>query len=104
MLIPLIIGIILGVISVLFVLQNVAIVTVSFLSWTFSSSLALVLFGTLVSGVVVTLLMLLPNVIKDSMQMSGLKRRIKELEDEVIRHREIARTEAVNASAPSVNA
>ncbi|MCE9541871.1 LapA family protein [Candidatus Kaiserbacteria bacterium] len=81
MLIPLIVGIILGGFSVVFVLQNVAIVSVAFLSWQFTASLALVLFATLMAGVVVTLLILLPNVIKDSIYVTRLNRRIKELEE-----------------------
>ncbi|MBV9159328.1 MAG: LapA family protein [Candidatus Kaiserbacteria bacterium] len=85
MIISLIIGILLGGVSVLFVLQNFAVVTVTFLTWEFSASLALILLATLISGIVITLLVLLPSVIRDGLYVSSLRKRITELENENLR-------------------
>ena len=87
MILFIILGAILGAISVIFVLQNVAVVTVSFFTWHITGSLALVLFATLLSGIVIALLVLLPSVIRDDLQLSAAKREKKALEDELARIR-----------------
>ena len=81
--ISLILGVVLGAISVMFVLQNVAVVTVSFLTYQVTASLAIVLLATLMSGILITLLILLPSLIKDEIKFSHTKRRVKELEEEL---------------------
>jgi uncharacterized integral membrane protein len=83
MIISLILGVILGAVLVIFVLQNVVVVTVSFLTWQITGSLALVLLATIVSGVVITLLVLLPGLIKNDFSLAALKKRQKQLEDEL---------------------
>lgn len=88
MLISLIAGIVLGALSVMFVLQNVAVVTVAFLSWQITGSLALVLLATLISGIVITLLVLLPSLIRDDMHLSVLKIQKKELENELAKYKQ----------------
>lgn len=87
MLISLIAGIILGALSVMFVLQNVAVVTVVFLSWQITGSLALVLLATLIAGVAITLLVLLPSLIRDDAHLKMLEKQKKELDDEMSRFR-----------------
>jgi uncharacterized integral membrane protein len=85
MIISLILGVILGAALVAFVLQNVAIVTVTFISWQVTGSLALVLLASIISGVVVTLLILLPSLIKNDFYLAALKKQKKEVEDELAR-------------------
>jgi uncharacterized integral membrane protein len=80
--ISLILGVLLGAFSVFFVLQNVAPVTVSFLSWQVDASLALVLFTTLAAGALTSVLLLLPSVIRDTWRMSNLRADKRQLEDE----------------------
>ncbi|KKW19379.1 MAG: hypothetical protein UY63_C0015G0020 [Parcubacteria group bacterium GW2011_GWA2_51_10] len=87
MLFSLIAGIILGALSVLFALQNVAVITVGFFAWQITGSLALVLLTTLVTGVVITLLVLLPSLIRDDMYLSVMKLQKKELEDELAKYK-----------------
>lgn len=87
MLISLIAGIILGALSVMFVLQNVAVVTVVFLSWQITGSLALVLLATLISGIVITLLVILPSLIRDDMHLTVIKNQKKELEAELAKYK-----------------
>ncbi len=88
MIISLIFGVVLGALLVIFVLQNVAVVTVSFFTWQLTGSLALVLLATIVSGIVITLLILLPGLIKDDFRLTALKRREKELEDDLAKTRQ----------------
>ncbi len=83
MIISLILGVILGAALVAFVLQNVAIVTVSFMTWQLTGSLALVLLVSIISGVVVTLLMILPCLIKDDFYLAAVKKQKKDVEDEL---------------------
>jgi uncharacterized integral membrane protein len=83
MIISLIFGVVLGAVLVIFVLQNVAAVTVSFLTWQITGSLALVLLASIISGVVITLLMILPGLIRDEFNLSGLKKQKKAIEDEL---------------------
>ncbi len=87
MILSLIVGIILGAVSVIFALENVATVTVTLLNWQASAPLALVLLGSMLCGVIVTLLILLPSVIRDELYLSSVKRQKKEAEDELARHR-----------------
>ena len=82
-----VIGVILGALSVIFVLQNVAIITVTFFSWQITGSLALILFSTLVSGIVITLLILLPGLIQDEIYLSVIKKQKKEVEEEFARYK-----------------
>ncbi len=76
----LILGILLGIVAVLFVLQNTSMITVVFASWQLEGSLALILILTLITGVVVTLLLLLPSFIEDALALSAARRRMKALE------------------------
>ncbi len=95
MILSLILGVVLGALSVIFVLQNVAVVTVSFFAWQLTASLALILFATLLCGVIITLLVLLPGLIRDEIFFASQKRRTKELEDQ------LAAEKAAQAAPPA---
>lgn len=79
----LILGVLLGAVSVIFILQNVTLVTVMFLDWQITGSLALVLLLAIVCGILMTLLVLLPSLIRDEFYLSAVKRHKKEVEDEL---------------------
>ncbi len=79
----LILGVLLGAVSILFILQNVEPVTVAFFSYHLNGSLALILFLALFSGVVITILILLPSFIRDAFLVSRLKKQNKDLEDQL---------------------
>ena len=83
MIIFLILGIGLGALSVLFVLQNVTPVTLSFFAWHLDGSLAVILFLAVMSGIVMTLLVLLPGLIRDEFRYSRMKKQALSLEDEL---------------------
>lgn len=82
MIIFLILGALLGIFSLAFVLQNITPVTVTFLSMQFEGSLAFVLFLAFGSGVLMTLLFLLPSFIRDEWRFSRLRKQNRTLEAE----------------------
>ncbi len=85
MLLSLVVGIILGAIAVVFAFQNVAVVTLSFFAWQVSASLAILILGSILCGIVLTLLVLLPSVIRDEFYVASLKRQKRETEEELAR-------------------
>lgn len=97
MIFSLILGAILGAISVIFILENTSLVTITFLSWQFDGSLALVLLLTMLSGVVITLLLLLPSFIRDTFYLSTIQKQKREADDELAE----ARLKLANAEAAS---
>lgn len=85
MLLSLVVGIILGAIAVVFAFQNVAVVTLSFFAWQLSASLAILILGSILCGIVLTLLVLLPSVIRDEFYVASLKRQKREVDEELAR-------------------
>lgn len=83
MIISLVIGILLGSLSVVFALQNVALVTVTFLAWQITAPLALVLLGSMLSGVIITLLVSLPSLFRDDRYVKVLLKEKKQLQDDL---------------------
>lgn len=110
--ISLILGIVLGAVSVVFVLQNTMPVAVSFFEWQVNGSLALILLLAIICGIVMTLLVLLPGVIRGDFHLSSLKRRQKELENDLENARRelsdakvrLAAAQTAGASPTSVSA
>jgi len=82
-----ILGIVLGGLTVLFALQNTEFVTVSFLTSDITAPLSFVLLGTMLGGIAVMLLSLLPFVIRDEFATRRLRRDKKALEEELARMR-----------------
>lgn len=79
MILPLILGFLLGASAIVFALQNTAIVALSFLGWQFESSLALLILMAFAAGVTVSLLVSIPSAVKDSFRIRGLKNDNKKL-------------------------
>lgn len=90
MIIPLLSGIFLGALSVLFVLQNVEVVTVTFMSWELTASLAILLFCALFMGILIMSLLLVPSLLRDGAYLSAIKRQKRELEDELATYKAAA--------------
>ena len=76
----LILAIIVAILAVVFALQNAVPITVSFLTWRFESSLALVLLITVALGVIMSLLVSVPSKIKRMKLISSQKKKLQELE------------------------
>jgi len=69
-----------AVLTVIFALQNAIPVGVTFLFWSFEGSLALVLMLTFALGVLVSLLVSTPAIVKRKSAISNQKKKIEELE------------------------
>lgn len=81
MIITLILGLILGGISVIFITQNTTVITINFLSYQLESSLALVIIASILMGVLITLIFSIPTIIRDQIKYSALRKQNKNLED-----------------------
>ena len=79
----LILGSIIGLISLIFALQNVFSVTVTFFTWDITASLSLVVLVSIVSGFIVATLLYLPQKIKSAFTISKLKRENKKIQKEL---------------------
>lgn len=89
MIIPLLLGIILGAVSVIFALQNVAVITVMFFDWQFQGSLALILLLAIATGILISLLIVLPESIKSFFQYRRLKKENIKLTEELRKQKEL---------------
>jgi len=76
----LVVAIIIAILAVVFALQNAVPIAVSFLTWRFESSLALVLLITVALGIIMSLLVSVPSKIKRMKLISSQKKKIQELE------------------------
>ena len=77
----LIMAIVIAMLVVIFALQNAIPITVSFLTWKFESSLALILLITIALGVLMSLLVSVPSKIKKIKIILNQKKKIQELEN-----------------------
>ena len=89
MIFSLTLGIILGAVSVIFALQNTAIITVKFFAWQLEGSLALILLLTVSMGVIISLLMVLPESIKNYFRYRSLKNANAKLEETLRKQKEL---------------
>jgi len=81
MILSLIFGLILGAISVVFIIQNTTVITINFLNYHLQSSLALVILGALLMGMLMAAIFSIPAVIKDHMKYSALRKEKRKLEE-----------------------
>ena len=84
-----ILGLILGGVAVVFALQNIDVITVIFFGWHLTGSLSIILILTLMAGILVTLLILLPKSIGDYFKYKSLKKSIVKLEEELRKQKEL---------------
>ena len=85
----LVVGIILGSAAVFFALQNTAIITVSFFNLQFEGSLALILMMTVLVGVIISLLFVLPESIKNYFRFRSLQKAYAKLEEALRKQKEL---------------
>ncbi|HEY3343745.1 MAG TPA: lipopolysaccharide assembly protein LapA domain-containing protein [Anaerolineaceae bacterium] len=76
------IALVIAIVAVIFALQNLAAVTVTFLFWSIHGSLALVLLVTLAGGVLISLLASMPGLVHGKWTSSGQKKTLVALEAE----------------------
>jgi len=89
MIILFILGLILGGVAVVFALQNIAMVTVSFFSWSIQGSLAVILLTSIISGILICLLIVLPGAIQATFRARNLRKEIVRLEEELKKQKEL---------------
>jgi len=78
----LILGLLLGAVAVIFALQNVVPIGVTFLVWQIHGSLALVLILAVIIGIMISALVSIPEVFEKHREISDLRRQNKKLEDD----------------------
>ncbi len=83
MILFIILGILLGALAVVFALQNVIPVTVGFLSWEITGSLSVVLFAAIVAGALISLLISVPEAIKNYVNYRSMKKQNIALREEL---------------------
>ncbi len=76
------IALVLALLVTIFAVQNNQPITISFLFWSIEGSLALVLMITLVMGIVIGVLLMAPGSVRSRMQIGGLERTVRSLEEE----------------------
>ncbi len=76
------IALILALLVTVFAVQNNQQSTISFLFWSIEGSLALVLMITLVLGIVIGVLLMAPGSVRNRLQIGGLQRSVRTLEQE----------------------
>jgi len=89
MIILFIVGLLLGVVSVIFALQNIEVVTISFFSWHLTGSLALILLLTIASGIIIAILLLLPEFIGNYLKYKNLKKENERVTEELQKQKEL---------------
>src|SRR4051812_16490273 len=89
MIIPLVVGVLLGAFSVVFALQNTQVVSVSFFAWHLEGSLALILMAALVMGVIIALLLVLPESIGSYFKYRRLVKGHANLSEELRKQKEL---------------
>ena len=98
-----IIGLLLGAVMVVFVLQNTAPVSVAFFGWEHTASLAIFLLLAIVGGMLVSALISLPEIVKNNFRLSKLACHNRELANELEDHKQkLAETEIKLAETPTV--
>ncbi len=89
MIILFILGLLLGAAAVIFALQNIAVITVTFFAWQLTGSLALILSITLIVGILITLLLLLPNSLGNYFRYKNLKDQNEKLAEDLRKQKEL---------------
>lgn len=84
MIISLILGLIVGAASVIFALQNIFPVTVVFLAWEVTASLAVLIALSILVGIILCALLSIPESISNALEISRLKKENKKLQENFI--------------------
>jgi lipopolysaccharide assembly protein A len=85
----LILGVLIGAVSIIFVLQNITPVTVAFFTYQLQGSLSVILFLAIMAGMLISILILLPSFIRDEVRVNRLKKQNQDLENELAAQRAV---------------
>ncbi len=90
MILTLILGFILGAAAILFILENTALVTLSFLQLQFETSIALLVLLAILVGAILALLFTLPGAISSSFALRKLRKQNETLAQASAQHKQEA--------------
>lgn len=85
-----ILALLIAIVAVVFALQNMTTVTITFLFWSLQGSLALVLLVTLASGVLISLLTSMPGLVRGKWTTSKQGKKLSSLEAERLAYQQRA--------------
>jgi putative membrane protein len=100
MIIFFILGLLLGGVAVIFALQNIGMVSIVFLGWQLEGSLAVVLSLSVLLGIVIALLLTLPELMSNYFQNRSLLNRNRELEEDLRKQKELTHFAKTNPPTP----
>ena len=80
----LVFALIIALVAVVFTIQNTAAVTVTFLVWQLNHSLAFIFLLAILAGVLISQFVSVPNKFKRTMENSNQKKKIKDLDTELM--------------------
>ena len=83
MILLIIVGLVMAMVAVLFALQNAAVVTINFGVWQLEQSLAVVLITTLGIGIIISMLLSVPTIIKRGWQNRDRENKLGELRQQL---------------------
>ena len=89
MIIFFVIGLLLGAVAVVFTFQNSEVVSVSFFSWQLDGSLSVILALSVLTGILIALLLTLPEFFNNYFESRRLKKRNAVLEEELRKQKEV---------------
>jgi len=89
MIILFIFGLLLGAVAVIFALQNIVVITVTFFSWHLTGSLSFILLLAITSGVIIATFLLLPEFISNYFKYKSFIKENKRLEEELRKQKEL---------------
>ncbi len=81
MIIFLLLGLVLGAVSVVFALQNITTITVVFMTWQIQGSLALIILLAVLTGLLIGFIVCAPEVIKKGLQVASLRKQNAKLNE-----------------------
>ncbi len=99
-----VVALILALLVTVFAVQNNKPITISFLFWSIDGSLALVLMITLVLGIVIGVLLMAPGSVRGRLQVGGLQRSLRSLEQEQATAAEAIVTDLAQSEAETAEA
>jgi len=99
-----VVALILALLGTVFAVQNNQPITISFLFWSIDGSLALVLMTTLVLGIVIGVLLMAPGSVRGRLQVGGLQRSLRSLEQEQATAAEAIVTDLAQSEAETAEA
>ena len=90
MILLVVVGLIMAILAVLFAFQNAAVVTINFGVWQIEQSLAIILISTLGLGIIISILLSLPTILKRGWQNSRQKNKIAQLQTQIKSNNQIS--------------